>query len=174
MQEYSRPQIPEAQLVKELNKILKANGYARVGRKKEWSKQIETGFVLRFLVQGSRWDKDDYDVRIGVSIVGVQPCDNSPNGQFEKQLNVFSSEQVYNDAVKFFDEWTDIMLVRERVQAIKEWRDRNPAEYLWTLPREKREKPPFKVPIQEPAVCDYVLSPKYLEDRKQFLKQNDF
>ena len=159
-------ELSKDQLVKELNKLLKANGYTREGRRQHWTKQIETGFVLIFDIQGCCDGTGDYYMRVGVSVVGIDEV--TRYGQFGKELSVYSTEQVYNDAVKFFNEWTDIITVRERVQAIKEWRDRNPARHLWSLPQEKREKPPFPVPELETDIYDYVLSPKYLEDRKQF------
>ena len=160
MQEYVFPQVPKEQFVKELNKLLKANGYTREGRRQHWTKQIETGFVLIFDVQGC-WDcKGDYYVRAGISIVGACKWDCSDYGHFYCLLTVYSTEQVYNDALKYFDEWTDIMKVRNQVQVLKEWRDRNPAKYLRTLPAgAKYEKPPFPVPGLEVYIYDYVLSP---------------
>jgi hypothetical protein len=155
--------MPKEQLVSELGKILKANGYTKKGI--NWRKELNDDFTLKFCVQGSRFEKGDYDVRIGVALAGFKDRDFAYYGHFWTQVTAISAEQVYSDSVDFFSEWLDKKVVYEKVRAIKEWRDRNPPEYLQTLPRGANyEKPPYKIPDQEIWVYEFVLSPEFLAD----------
>lgn len=176
--EHNIPKLSEKQLILELNKLLKANGYIRKGSSKNWHKELSTGFMLRFCVQGSRWEKNDYDVRFGVSVIGVKPCDMTPYGHFHECIracDIQSTEQIYEDANQFFNDWTDKKIMYDRVKALKGWRERNPGvpELIKRgIPYDqifdergfpiKREDPPYMVPMDENGVYEYVLSSAFL------------
>jgi hypothetical protein len=161
--EYFYPnKITEKELIKELGLILKADGYKKRG--KFWHKQINADFTFRFCVQTSSCDKNDYDVNFGVSVNIPNMDDNSTYGHFCAGVCAASGRQVYDAAIKYLSQFTDKEKLREGMRKIKEWRDRNPLEYLRSLPADAEyEQPPFPIPIGEDLLTKYILSPEFLD-----------
>lgn len=162
MEKFHEPYIPEKQLIEELKPILKQHGYLK--NRKHWRKQLNEVFALRFCVQTSMYDHNNYDVRVGVHVkIPWIEEDTTPYGHFFTNIFVSSGLQVYNDSIEYFKQWTDWKVLRGKMFLLKEWREQNPPKYLQSLPSEKRVKPPCQVPFGEPAVVEYVTSDEFKE-----------
>lgn len=116
--------LPE-ELIDFLKPRLKALGFKKKG--KRWTK-VSGDFTLVFFIQGSSFSKDLYYVRPGVFINDCPGKEFYYYGHFDTEIRQINPQQILDDALSFFAEWTDKELIRNRAKAFVEWDQRNPLD----------------------------------------------
>ena len=117
--------LPEEELIGFLNPRLKSMGFRKKG--KRWTK-TSGDFTLVFFIQGSSFSKDLYYVRPGVFINDCPGKEFYYYGHFDTEIKQTNPQQIWDDALSFFTEWSDKELIRSRAKAFVEWEQRNPLE----------------------------------------------
>ena len=121
----SNTALPEDELIGFLKPRLKSMGFQKKG--KRWTK-ISGDFTLVFFIQGSSFSKDLYYVRPGVFINDCPGKEFYYYGHFDTEIRQTNPQQILDDAISFFAEWTDKELIRSRAKAFVEWDQRNPLD----------------------------------------------
>lgn len=146
----------------------KKNGYLKKGKK--WYKKLNEIFTLRFCVQTSLYDKNYYDVRVGVTVnIPWINEDNTPYGDFYINISVRNGTQVYNDSVEYFNTLTNWRMLRDKMLKLKQWRETYSPEYLRSLPDNEQPSPPVQIPLGEVVIVNYVLSNDFLNRCKDLI-----
>jgi hypothetical protein len=115
--------ISEEQLVEYSKVYLKQRGFKK--KNKRWTKDIGD-FTLVFFIQGSYFSKEDYYIRPGVFINGLETQDYY--GHFFIEIESTNFEEIFIKFNNFCDVWTDKKVIKEKALAFIEWDKRNPIE----------------------------------------------
>ena len=115
----------EDELIAYMKPRLKELGFKK--KNKRWTKVVGD-FTLVFFIQGSSFSKDAYYIRPGVFINSCPGKDYYYYGHFYTEIKQISPQQVLNDTLSFFSEWTDKRLITARANAFIEWEKRNPLD----------------------------------------------
>lgn len=117
--------VPEEQLIEYVKPYLKEKGFKK--KNKRWTKETPE-FTISFLIQGSTYDKEDYYIRPGIFINELKST-NSYYGHWMCALAPTNSpEEIIVNFEKWCEEWTNKVLIKERLLAFVEWEKRNPLE----------------------------------------------
>lgn len=116
--------LPEEELIEYAKPYLKAKGFKK--KNKCWTKDIGD-FTLYFYIQGSSFSKETYYIRPSVRI---NPLSSEVllHGQFGTQIEQTTPEEILCKFEQWCEEWTNKLLIKERLLAFMEWEERNPLE----------------------------------------------
>lgn len=117
--------LPEDELIAFIKPRLKSLGFRK--KNKRWTK-VAGDFTLVFFIQGSMYSKENYYIRPGVFINDCPGKDFYYYGHFDTEIRQTTPQQVLDDALSFFREWTDRDLIIARAKAFVEWEKRNSLE----------------------------------------------
>ena len=148
--------LPEEELIDFIKPHLKALGFKK--KNKRWTK-TSGDFTLVFFIQGSVYSKEHYYIRPGVFINECPNTDYYYNGHFDTEIPHTTPQQILDDALSFFREWTDKDLIRSRAQAFAAWDQRNPLEKRRSGEVDYEADPvPSRIFFGiRPAEMDYIL-----------------
>ena len=117
--------LSEEELIEYIKPRLKALGFKK--KNKRWTKVVGD-FTLVFFIQGSVYSKEDYYIRPGIFINDCPVKDFYYYGHFCTEIGKTDPQQVLDDSLRFFAEWSDRELVIARANAFIEWENRNPLD----------------------------------------------
>ena len=117
--------LPEDELIAFIKPRLKSLGFRK--NNKRWTK-ASGDFTLVFFIQGSAYSKENYYIRPGVFINDCPGKEFYYYGHFDTEIRQSTPQQILEDALTFFHEWTDRDLIIARAKAFVEWEKRNPLE----------------------------------------------
>lgn len=117
--------LTEEELIEYAKPFLKSRKFKK--KNKRWTKDIGD-FTIIFFIQGSCYDKNDYYIRPGIFINALPAFGLNYYGHFHTELKQTTAEEVMNKFEKWYTEWTDKELIKERVLKFIEWDKRNPLE----------------------------------------------
>ena len=117
--------LPEDELIAFIKPRLKSLGFKK--KNKRWTK-VSGDFTLSFFIQGSYFSKNLYYIRPGVFINNCPGKDFYYYGHFDTEIEQTSPQQVLDETLSFFTEWTDKDLIQSRAKAFSAWEQRNPLE----------------------------------------------
>ena len=117
--------LTEYDLIEGIAPYLKQQGYKK--KNKRWTK-VCGEFTLSFYIQGSAFDIDNYYIRPGVFVNGIEQVGLDFYGHFAIDLKQESLEQVIRDYEQFIKEWTDKPLIKERLLRFNKWERWHPFE----------------------------------------------
>lgn len=117
--------LPEEELIAFIKPRLKALGFKKKG--KRWTR-VSGDFTQVFFIQGSSFSKDLYYIRPGVFINDCPEKEFYYYGHFYTEIRQTNPQQVLDDTLSFFGEWTDRDFIIARAKAFVEWEKRNPLE----------------------------------------------
>ena len=112
--------LTEDQLIEYAKAYLKANGFKK--KNKRWTKEIQD-FTISFLIQSSSFSKESYYIRPGIFINALMPS-KQYYGNWMCEIVPTTPEKIMNEFEDWCKEWTDKVLVKERLIAFIEWENR--------------------------------------------------
>ncbi|MBR4915379.1 MAG: SUKH-4 family immunity protein [Clostridiales bacterium] len=146
--------LKEEDLIEYVKPRLKALGFKK--KNKRWTKETEH-FTYSFYIQGSYLDKDEFFVRPGIIIKDIEARNIFYYGHFSTDITITTKEQILDESLAFFSNWTSVEYLKERVAAFAEWDKRNPLE------KRRAGLVNYKAdPVPEPLF--YQLSQKAIEE----------
>ena len=116
--------VSEEDLIEYIKPILKEKGFKK--KAKRWTKVTEH-FTYLFFIQGSAYDKDDYYIRPGIIVNGIQ-AEPSVYGHFFIDIHVTTKEEIIEKAEAFYSQWSSIEYLKKTVADFVAWEKRNPVE----------------------------------------------
>lgn len=114
----------EEELIAYVKPYLKSKGFKK--KNKRWIKEIDE-FTISFLIQGSSYSKEDYYIRPGIFINALLPTDLY-YGHWMTEFEYDTPEKIISEFEKWYEEWTNKPLIKERLLAFLKWEKRNPLE----------------------------------------------
>ena len=118
--------LSEEELIAYAKDYLKQRGFKK--KNKRWTK-VSGIFTLCFYIQGSCWDKNDYYIRPGIFINGLEKSGLSYYGHFWLTIdNTLPPDKIFDEFEKFCTEWTNIPLIKDRAEKHQAWIERNPLD----------------------------------------------
>lgn len=112
--ENPQPSITKEELLKELKKSLADEGFKKLSINR-WEKNIGE-FINVVYVQGDRFKKGDYDIRLGV-IIANTPIPFIAEGHFTTDIPNFNTtyEEILSKIKQFFETWANKEYIIEYV-----------------------------------------------------------
>lgn len=114
----------EEELIAYVKPYLKSKGFKK--KNKRWVKEIDE-FTVSFLIQGSSYSKEDYYIRPGIFINALLPTDLY-YGHWMTEFERDTPKKIISEFEKWYEEWTNKPLIKERLLAFLKWEKRNPLE----------------------------------------------
>lgn len=152
--------IPEEELIAYAKPYLKAKGFKK--RNKCWTKNIGE-FTLCFYLQGSCFSKEDYYIRPGIFVNALMPTIRT-YGHWMTQIEQTTPEEIMVKFDQWCEEWTDKLLIKQKLLAFIEWEKRNPLDKRRANLVDYHEDPVpaheffgIDIPPTEPSVTQYIL-----------------
>ena len=117
--------LAEEELIEYVKPYLKLRGFKK--KNKRWVK--ETGdFTISFLIQGSCYSKENFYIRPGIFINALLPDRSFYYGHWATEIKSDNLEAIMCRFTEWCEEWTNKLLIKERLLAFLEWEERNPLE----------------------------------------------
>lgn len=116
--------VSEEELIAAAKPFFKERGFKK--KNKRWTK-ITDEFELTFLIH-SYQIKGLYNVSVGVNLNKFDKGIIKDCSHFDSSIPITTIDEILNSADKFFNEWTNHALIKERALSFIEWDKRNPLE----------------------------------------------